>query len=318
MAEPSKPPRRVTPATIALAVAAILTVAAIGIRVFGSSERVEAADTNGSSENAMAAQGPGTMEAAVASLRERLRQDPDNHEAWHMLGLAHRDLGQFTEAEQAFRRAMELAPQNADYVASTAEMMFLRGGRTVPPEAERLMRRVLELQPGNPQARYYLATLKDIRGDHRGAIDELIAILREAPADAPWEPQVRNAATRIAEMNRIDLGNRLPPARQAPQSVATGAIPGPTREQMQAASSIPPSQQDAMSREMVARGRRRRPPQPRGAARGLFLMRSAVVRHQRRAASAALRSGLAAFQGDTAAQQRLRTAAQELGIPNPS
>ena len=316
MADPSKPARRVTPATIALATAAVLTVAAIGIRVFGSSERVEAAAaTNASTE---AAPGPGNMEAAVASLRERLRQDPDNHEAWHMLGLAHRDLGQFTEAEQAFRRAMELAPQNADYVAYTAEMMFLRGGRNVPPEAERLMRRVLELQPGNPQARYYLATLKDIRGDHRGAIDDLIAILRDAPADAPWEPQVRNAATRIAQMNQIDLDNRLPAARQPAQSVATGAIPGPTSEQMQAASAIPPSQQDAMSREMVARLRGRLQQNPRDADRWIFLMRSEMVLNNREAASAALRSGLAAFQGDNATQQRLRTAAQELGVPNPS
>lgn len=315
MADTSKPVRRVTPATIALVLAAVLTVAAIGIRVFGSSERVEAAAAENSSA---VAQGPGNLESAIASMRERLRQDPDNHEGWHMLGLAQRELGQFAQAEQSFRRAMELSPQNADYTAYTAEMMFLRGGRNVPPEAERLMRRVLELQPGNPQARYYLATLKDIRGDHRGAIDDLIAILRDAPADAPWEPQVRGAATRIAQMNQIDLGNRLPPARQPAQSVATAGIPGPTREQLQAASAIPPSQQDAMSREMVARLRGRLQQNPRDADRWIFLMRSEMVLNNREAATAALRSSLAAFANDAATQQRLRAAAQELGVPNPS
>jgi len=36
------------------------------------------------------------------------------------------------------------------------------------------------------------------------------------------------------------------------------------------------------------------------------------------AASTALRNGLAAFNGDAATQQRLRSAASELGVPSPS
>ena len=123
---------------------------------------------------------------------------------------------------------MELAPTNADYTAYLAEMLLLQGGRNPPPEAERLLRRVLELQPGNPQARYYLATLKDMRGDHRGAIDDLVTLLREAPADAPWEPQVREAAETIARTNNIDIASRLPPRRTPPASTATSGIPGPT------------------------------------------------------------------------------------------
>ena len=56
---------------------------------------------------------------------------------------------------------MELAPRNPDYTAYLARGLLLQGGDAPPPEAERLLRRALELQPGNPQARYYLATLKD-------------------------------------------------------------------------------------------------------------------------------------------------------------
>jgi hypothetical protein len=36
------------------------------------------------------------------------------------------------------------------------------------------------------------------------------------------------------------------------------------------------------------------------------------------AARQALQSGLAAFQGDAATQTRLRNAASQLGVPNPS
>ena len=47
----------------------------------------------------------------------------------------------------------------------------------------------------------------------------------------------------------------------------------------------------------------------------MMLMRSRMVQNDREGAATALRSGLAAFGDDAAVQQRLRTAAGELGIP---
>ncbi|MDP8993436.1 MAG: tetratricopeptide repeat protein, partial [Pseudomonadota bacterium] len=194
--------------TIALVLAGLLALAAVGMTVFGSvADGTEAAEGNTATP-----QGEGSsLQATIEGLRERLRQDPDNDQGWFHLGLAYRESGRFAEAGQAFRRAMELRPQNADYVAYLGESLLLQGGREPPPEAERLFRRAIELEPGNPQARYYLATLRDLRGDHRGALDELVALLRDAPEGAPWEPQVRNAAVTIAQANGIDISGRLPP-----------------------------------------------------------------------------------------------------------
>ena len=230
--------------------------------------------------------------------------------------MAHRDLGRFGEAAQGFRRAMQLNPQDAKYHTYLGEALLLEGGRAPPAEAEQLFRRALELQPGNPASRFYLATLKDSRGDHRTAIDELLALLREAPADAPWEGQVRQAVIAIARERGIDISSRLPPARQpaAPAATATAAIPGPTREQMEAARGIPPSQQDAMVRGMVDRLAGRLRQNPRDAEGWIRLMRSRMVLEDPNAAREALRSGLAAFQDDAATQRRLRTAAGELGV----
>ncbi len=314
MAAPTKTERRFTPATIALVVAGLLALVAIGIALFRPGETTS--DANMAAAATGNAQGAGSIDAMIASLQGRLREDPDNHELWYMLGLAYRDQGQLPQAQQAFRRAMELAPQNADYTAYVAEMMLLQGGRNPPPEAERLLRRVLELQPGNPQARYYLATLKDMRGDHRGAVDDLIALLREAPADAPWEPQVRQATETIARQNNIDIASRLPPRRQPEQSTATQGIPGPTREQMEQARNTPPSEQQRMAQGMVDRLAARLRQNPRDAAGWMMLMRSYMVQQQPDQAREALRSALAAFSNDPATQARLRTAAQELSIPN--
>jgi cytochrome c-type biogenesis protein CcmH len=268
----------------------------------------------------MAGGGPGgspgdEVHNFVAQLQESVRRNPEDDAGWYQLGLAYRQIGQYEEAERAFRRAMELQPRNADYVAYLGETLLLRGGATPPPEAEQMFRRALELEPGNAQARYYLATLKDFHGDHRAALDDLVALLRTAPADAAWYGQVRQAATAIAERNHIDIADRLPPARQSARSVATAAIPGPSQEQMRAATAIPPSQQDQMVRGMVDRLAARLRQNPRDADGWIRLMRSRMVLNDAPAARQALTSGIAAFNGDAATQQRLRDAAATLGIP---
>jgi cytochrome c-type biogenesis protein CcmH len=311
MVETSAQARRISSATLALGAAALLAVGAVGIAVFRSGDTVAA--TPGG-EALADAEAP-SLDASIATLQEALRRDPDSHDNWFMLGLALRDSRRFPEAEQAFRRAMELAPRNADYTAYVAEMLLLVGGDNPSPEAEQLFRRTLELDPGNAQARYYLATLKDVRGDHRGAVDELLALLRDAPAGASWEPQVRDAVTLIARTNAIDISNRLPLPQAASPGTATAAIPGPTSEQMDAARGIPPSQQDAMVRGMVERLATRLRQNPRDADGWIRLMRSRMVLNDPAAAREALTSGLAAFPSDAATQQRLRAAAGELGVP---
>jgi cytochrome c-type biogenesis protein CcmH len=306
MAALSSSPRRIAPATIALVLAALLALAALIIKLSQSDEPGAATPTTPT-----AAQPPRSMEAMAASLRERLREDPDNDRGWFMLGLTYRGGQRFAEAAQAFRRAAELSPRNADYAAYLGEALILGSDGAPPPEAERLFRRALELQPGNPQARYYLATLRDLRGDHRGALDDLLALLREAPAGAPWEPQVREAVTAIAAQHRIDLAGRLP----QPRSTAAAAIPGPTPAQMEAARAIPPGQQDQMVRAMVDGLAARLRQNPRDADGWIRLMRSRMVLNDPDAAAAALRFALAVFQGDDADQARLRGAARELGVP---
>jgi cytochrome c-type biogenesis protein CcmH len=319
MKEPSPPSRRLSPATIALALAALLAVSAIAVAAYHAGQSsVEQPGNAAADANAMTGNQSGSVDDMIASLRERLRQNPDNDQGWFLLGLSYRNAGDFEQAEQAFRRASELQPRNADYVAYLGETTLLKGGAGHPsPEAATLFRRALQLDSNNAQARYYLATMKDLGGDHRGAIDDLVALLGTAPADAPWAAQVRDAVTAIAQQNHIDIAGRLPPAPAAAPagSTATAAIPGPTPQQMQAANGIPPSQQDQMVRAMVEGLAARLRQNPRDADGWIRLMRSRIVLHDEGAAREALRSGLAAFAGDAATQSRLRDAAGQLGIP---
>lgn len=327
MTDTANPPRRLQPATIALAVAALI---ALGVLVYTIAFRRDGtaaeAQANGSAANAMAAAGEApSVEALVAGLVEQVRRNPDDHEGWFRLGMAYRNMEDFQQASQAFRRAMELQPRSADYNNFLAEMMLImatRARQPAPPEAERLLRAALQAAPGNAMSRFYLATIKDDRGDHRGAVDDLIALLRDPPEGRPLPPQVRSSAIFIAQRANIDISGRLPP-ETAPAGAGTGTgselatagIPGPTQDQLRAASGMTPTQQNEMGRGMVERLAARLRQNPRDARGWIMMMRSRMALNEPRLAAEALRGGLAAFQNDSATQAQLREAAQALGVP---
>ena len=329
MAEATTSGRRLQPATIALIVAALI---AVGVLVYTLAFRGDGGASTGANASAAMTSAPqsdgGDQQAAIAaaeariqSLQEALRRDPDDYQAWFELGQLYREFDRFAEAAQAFRRAAELQPRTAIYNNYLGEALIFTATRTNQPltEAERYLRRALELEPGNAMSRFYLATIKDERGDHRGAVEDLVALLRDPPGGEPLPPQVRSATISLARQHNIDLTGRLPPEPAAPaapaESAATAAIPGPTPEQLRAAGGMTPTQQNAMGREMVERLAARLRQNPRDADRWMMLMRSRMVLNEPQLAAEALRSGLAAFPNDPATQARLREAAQALQVP---
>ena len=330
MAETVSTPRRLQPATIALALAALI---AIGVLVYTLALRGDgsggAAGANASAGANTAMPADQTQQAAIAeaqarilTLQEALRRDPDNHQAWYELGRLYREFERFADAAGAFRRAMELQPQNATYNNYLGEMLIFTGTRSGQPlvEAERYLRRGLELEPGNAMSRFYLATIRNDRGDHRGAVDDLIALLRNPPAGESLPPQVRQWAVSLAREHNIDIAGRLPPESAAPPAatgadLATAGIPGPTPDQLRSASGMTPSQQNEMARGMVERLAGRLRQNPRDARGWIMLMRSRMALSEPQLAAEALRTGLAAFPGDSATQGQLRQAAQALGVP---
>lgn len=232
---------------------------------------------------------------------------------WRVVGWAYVENGRPEEAAAAYRKAAEIEPNNAENWSSLGEVLQ-SSSRTVVPEARSAFEKALQLDPGDPRARYFLAVQKDLGGDHKGAVDDWVALLRETPAGAPWESDLRRTIERTAAENRIDLAGRMP-APGTTGSVATAGIPGPSAEQLAAASSIPPGQQQEMVQAMVQRLADRLKANPKDEDGWIRLMRSRMVLGEVDAAKGALRSGLAAFQGDSATQGRLRSAAAELGVP---
>lgn len=297
-------------AAMALIAAGIVAAASIGVAVYRSAgEPAEVESPHGMVKSDQPA---ASVEEQIARIEARLRQNPDNAADWRMLGWSLFETGDLMRAASAYRRAAEVEPNNAENWSSLGEALQ-SASRDISPEAKTAFERAVKLDPKDPRARYFLAVQKDLAGDHAGAVTDWIALLRDTPPGAPWETDLRRTIVQVAEKEKIDIAGRMPAAPQG--SVATAAIPGPTREQMAAASAIPPGEQDDMVKGMVDGLAARLQANPKDADGWIRLMRSRMVLGETDKAREALRSGLAAFNGDAGTQSRLRSAAQELGVP---
>ncbi|HEX4737435.1 MAG TPA: hypothetical protein VH331_07730 [Allosphingosinicella sp.] len=232
---------------------------------------------------------------------------------WRVVGWAYAQSGDASASANAYRKATRIEADNAENWSSLGEALQT-GSTQVVPEAEAAFKKALSLDATDPRARYFLAVEKDLKGDHKGAVEDWLALLRDTPAGAPWEADLRRTIEQTAQRNNIAIAGRMPAPGSG--SAATAGIPGPTPDQLAAASSIPPSQQDQMVQAMVERLAARLKANPKDADGWIQLIRSRMVLGQKDQAKDALKNGLAAFAGDTATQGQLKSAAAQLGVPS--
>ena len=307
---------RPSTATIILGAAGILAIASAAVALTRDDDKVEqAAGPHGATKPD---QPVGEVGSMIASLEAKLKQNPNDAAGWRMLGWSQFETGNLMQAAQAYRRAAQIEPGNAENWSSLGEALQV-ASTDVSPKAKSAFERALQIDAKDARSRYFLGVQKDLSGQHAQAVDDWIALLKDTPPGAPWEADLRRTIAQVADKQKIDIKGRVPaPAQTAAvgQSVATAASPGPTPEQMAQASSIPPGQQDEMVQEMVSRLADRLKANPKDADGWIRLMRARMVLGETSAATQALKSGRAAFPGDAAVQGRLTQAAQELGVPS--
>lgn len=168
---------------------------------------------------------PQTVEAAVAMLEQRLREDPDQAEGWILLGRSRMSLGQPDQAVAAFDRALALLPADADLMAAQAEALLAASPeRRLPERGVRLLERALQIDPRQQRALFLLA----MERLHGGQAAESVALFERllplvdadtANALRPQAERARGAAglppAQAAGGPRIDLTIELAPELQS-------------------------------------------------------------------------------------------------------
>jgi cytochrome c-type biogenesis protein CcmH len=297
----------------------VLVLAALALVVSVSVAALRGAKSEKSAISSDTAPVP-NQPTTIASLQERTRAEPNNADAWLGLGQAQADLGDWKSAADAYDHGTRLAPARADLWSAFGEARVMASAdNPMPPEALAAFRRAIAINPREPRSRYFIAVARDLSGDHEGAISDWLALLHETPPGAPWEPDLRRTIEQVGKINKIDVTARLAAMTQPAAhplipdgSTAAAAIPGPSPEQMRAASALPADQQDAMIQGMVGKLEAKLQADPSDVEGWIMLMRSRMTLGETAKAVAARKAAIAANPG---AKARIDAEAGTLGVP---
>ncbi|MGV3655525.1 MAG: c-type cytochrome biogenesis protein CcmI [Noviherbaspirillum sp.] len=136
------------------------------------------------------------IEAMVAQLAQRQKDNPGDAEGWKMLARSYNVLGRFGEAANAYARLLELVPPDAGLYADYADTLGMAQNRSMQGEPERLAARALELDPDHVKALALAGSAAFERGDYATAVARWQRIVALEPADSEF---ARATADSISE-----------------------------------------------------------------------------------------------------------------------
>jgi len=149
--------------------------------------------------------------ALIAEQQAALAEDPANAEAWILLGRGYLVSGRFTDAADAFQRAIDLGEDGADTQMELFEALLNQTGGTITATSQRALSAALAADPLHPAVRFYQGVGRAQAGQMQEAFDIWFALAAETPPDAPWMAPLRRQLEGAAEELGINLEAVLPP-----------------------------------------------------------------------------------------------------------
>ncbi len=190
------------------------------------------------------ADGQPRLPELVERLIAHLRANPDSIEGWSHLRRALASMGDNVRAAKLLEEAIKIRPGDLELRTMYGESLVVLSEGKVSPAARLAFEQAAALDRDHPGPRYYLALAKFQADDLEGAYRDWVAMAAEAPADAPWRPQLMAQIRRTAEKLRLSEDNTRP---------SNSAGPPLDAEQRAAIAAMSPEDQQNMIRSMVQR-----------------------------------------------------------------
>jgi cytochrome c-type biogenesis protein CcmH len=178
-------------------------------------------------------------------LEQRLQAKPEDLQGWVLLGRTALRVGRFDQAINALSRAIVLAPDRADLLASYAEALILKDQGKITPRALEVLNSALQREPDEPAANYYRGIYDLQIGNPKAALERWLTLEARAPQDAPWLEALQAEIARVAQDSGIDPQS-IRPDRKAPAPQR-----GPTAQDVERMAQLSPAEREQAIRAMV-------------------------------------------------------------------
>jgi len=220
----TRAPRSRAGLAAAIAVVLLLPVAAIVLyREIGAPQALDPANlvARANDQGDQAA----NLEAAIAQLAEKMKQEPNNAEGWILLGRAYKSARRFAEARDSLKHAHDLVPDDADLMVDYAEALIFAGtDRHIQGEALALIEQAIKTNPQN-QKGLWLAGIADSQaGKYDEAVKKWNVLLPLLPPNSDVAASVRE---QIVQAEALRDGKAPPASTTAGAGKESSADAGP-------------------------------------------------------------------------------------------
>ena len=124
------------------------------------------------------------VDAMVARLAAKLRENPDDVDGWKLLGRSYTVMGRYAEAVDAYAKAAQRDPRDAQLLADFADALAMQRGQRLAGEPEKLIERALAIDPQNLKALALAGTVAYERQDYAKAAELWGRMLPLVPPDS--------------------------------------------------------------------------------------------------------------------------------------
>jgi cytochrome c-type biogenesis protein CcmH len=170
------------------------------------------------------------FQAMVDKLSKRLESKPDDADGWTMLGRSYLAMARGADAVPAFRKVVDLRPQDAQALADYADALAVVNNRSLDGEPEKLIAKAVKLDPNNVKALFLSGTVAFNHGDFNAAVVSWEHAFKVSEPGSETARQIQGAVDEA----RQRAG--LPPS---PNAVAAAPVGGPMMAQAAAAEAPP-------------------------------------------------------------------------------
>jgi|SRR5437764_3017344 len=249
---------------------------------------------------------------AVTKIAAHLKDHPEDLTGWLLLARTQVALEHYTEATEAYRHAVDLSGHRADIMGDWGEAQVLAADGTVTPAAREAFEAARADKESVPRSRYYLALAQLQQGDTKAALQGWVDLATDAPADAEWQPLVRQRIAEAAAQLGVDPAT-LKTSTGMPSQAAVAAA-------AQATAGAAPEERRAMILAMVGNLAARLEQQPDDVEGWVRLGRSYMVLNEPQKAREAYAHAVKLKPDDPGLQQAYAEAsrAAEGGATQPS
>lgn len=124
------------------------------------------------------------IEANVAALAQRLKDNPSDVAGWTMLARSYSSMERFGEAAGAYAKATELNPKDANLLAEYAFASAMANNRSLEGRPQELIAQALKVEPENAKALQLAGSAAFQAKDYKKAVGYWERVLRQVPADS--------------------------------------------------------------------------------------------------------------------------------------